>query len=55
MRKIIVVSTSSDSDSYGSRLAQHFTKGAKAAGMEVEIISLAGKTIETYDASKKML
>lgn len=37
MRKIIVVSTTSDSDSYGSRLAQHFTKGAKEAGMEVEI------------------
>ena len=55
MRKIIVVSTSSDSDSYGSRLAQHFTKGAKAAGMEVEIISLAGKTMEqAYEIGKRL-
>lgn len=55
MRKIIVVSTTSDSDSYGSRLAQHFTKGAKAAGMEVEIISLAGKTMEqAYEIGKRL-
>ena len=55
MRKIIVVSTSSDSDSYGSRLAQHFTKGANAAGMEVEIISLAGKTMEqAYEIGKRL-
>ena len=55
MRKIIVVSTSSDSDSYGSRLAQHFTKGAKAAGMEVEIISLAGKTMkQAYKTGKRL-
>ena len=55
MRKIIVVSSSSDSDSYGSRLAQHFTKGAKAAGMEVEIISLAGKTMEqAYEIGKRL-
>ena len=55
MRKIIVVSTSSDSDSYGNRLAQHFTKGAKAAGMEVEIISLADKTMEqAYEIGKRL-
>ena len=55
MRKIIIVTTSNDSDSYGSRLAQHFTKGAKAAGMEVEIISLGGKTMEeAYEIGKRL-
>ena len=55
MQKIIVVSTSNYSDSYGSRLAQHFTKGAKAAGMEVEIISLGGKTMEeAYEQGKRL-
>ena len=55
MRKVIIVSTSNDSDSYGSRLAQHFTKGAKAAGMEVEIISLGGKTMEeAYEIGKRL-
>lgn len=55
MRKIIVVSTTSDSDSYGSRLAQHFTNGAKAAGLEVEIISLGGKTMEeAYEIGKRL-
>ena len=53
MRKIIVVSTSSDSNL--AWLAQHFTKGAKAAGMEVEIISLAGKTMEqAYEIGKRL-
>lgn len=55
MHTIIVVSTSSDSDSYGSRLAQHFTKGAKAAGVEVKIISLGGKTMEeAYEIGKRL-
>ena len=55
MHKIIIVSTTSDSDSYGNRLAQHFTKGAKEAGMEVEIISLGGKTMEqAYEIGKRL-
>ena len=55
MHKIIVVSTSSDPDSYSSRLAQHFTKGAKDAGMEVEIISLGSKTMEqAYEIGKRL-
>ena len=55
MRKVIIVSTSNDSDSYGSRLAQHFTKGVKAAGVEVEIISLGGKTMEeAYEIGKRL-
>lgn len=55
MNKIIVVSATSDSDSYSSRLVQHFTKGTKAAGMEVEIISLGGKTMEeAYEIGKRM-
>ena len=54
MCNIIVVSTTSDSDSYSSRLAQHFIRGAKDAGMEVEIISLGGKTIEeAYEIGKR--
>ena len=54
MRKIIVVSTTSDADSYGHMLAQHFTQGAKAAGMEVELISLHGKTMkEAYELGKR--
>ena len=55
MQKIIVVSTSSDSDSYSCRLAQHFTRGAKDAGMDVEIISLGGKTMEeAYEIGKRL-
>ena len=55
MNKVIVISTSNDSDSYSSRLAQHFTKGAKEAGTEVETISLAGKTMEeAYEIAKKL-
>lgn len=55
MSKIIVVSTSNDSESYGSRLAQHFIKGVNAAGMDVEIISLGGKTMEAaYEIGKRL-
>ena len=55
MRKVIIVSTSNDSDSYGSRLAQHFTRGAKAVGAEVETISLGGKTMEeAYELGKRL-
>lgn len=54
MHTIIVVSTTSNSDSYSSRLAKHFIRGAKTAGMEVEIISLDGKTIEeAYEIGKR--
>ena len=34
--KIIVVSTSPESDTYGHELAQQFARGAKAAGLEVD-------------------
>ena len=55
MSKVIVISTNNEPDSYGSRLAQHFTKGAKEAGMEVETISLGGKTMEeAYEIGKRL-
>lgn len=55
MQKIIVVSTTSDNDSYGHALEQHFIKGSKAAGTEVEIISLCGKTLEeAYGIGKRL-
>ena len=55
MQKVIVISTNNDSDSYSSRLAQHFTKGAKEAGIEVDTFSLGGKTMEeAYEIGKKL-
>ena len=55
MLKVIVISTSNNSDSYSSKLAQHFTQGAKEAGMDVETISLGGKTMEeAYEIGKRM-
>lgn len=56
MRKIIVVSTSQDDQTYNSLLVQNFTKGAKSAGLEVEIVSLHGKTLEVaYELGKRMV
>lgn len=46
MSKIIVISTTHDSDAYSNQLAKYFAKGIKTTGHEVEIISLAGKTLE---------
>ena len=55
MLKVIVISTSNNSDSYSSKLAQHFTQGAKEAGMDVETISLGRKTMEeAYEIGKRM-
>lgn len=55
MSKVIVISTSNEPDSYSSRLAQHFTKGVKEAGMEVETIFLGGKTMEeAYETGKRL-
>ncbi len=55
MYKVIVISTSNDSDAYSNRLAKHFTKGAKEAGLEVENISLSGKTMEqAYEIGKRL-
>ena len=55
MLKVIVISTHNNSDSYSSKLAQHFTKGAKEAGIEVETISLGAKTMEeAYEIGKRL-
>lgn len=53
--KIIVVSTSPESDTYGHELAQQFARGAKAAGLEVEQLSLYGKTMEqAFELGKRL-
>ena len=46
MKKIIVISTSLRTGSNSDMLADQFIEGAKAAGHEVEKISLAGKDIK---------
>ena len=43
MKKVIVISTSLRTGSNSDMLADQFIEGAKAAGHEVEKISLAGK------------
>lgn len=45
MKKAVVISTSLRAGSNSDRLADRFIEGAKAAGNEVEKISLAGKSI----------
>ncbi len=46
MKKVIVISTSLRQGSNSDMLADKFAEGAKAAGHEVEKISLAGKNIQ---------
>ena len=47
MKKVVVViSTSLRPGSNSNRLAERFAEGAKAAGHEVELISLRGKEIK---------
>ena len=53
LQKILIYDN--NSDSYSSKLAQHFTKGAKEAGIEVETISLGAKTMEeAYEIGKRL-
>ena len=46
MKKVIVISTSLRRGSNSDMLADQFMEGAKAAGNEVEKISLVGKNIQ---------
>ena len=46
MKKVIVISTSLRNGSNSDMLADKFAEGAKAAGNDVEKISLAGKNIQ---------
>src|SRR5574344_2397544 len=46
MKKVIIISTSLRTGSNSDMLADQFIEGAKAAGHEVEKISLAGKDIK---------
>ena len=46
MKKVIVISTSLRKGSNSDMLADQFAEGAKAAGHEVEKISLVGKNIQ---------
>ena len=46
MKKVIVISTSLRHGSNSDMLAEKFVKGAKAAGNDVEKISLVGKNIQ---------
>ena len=46
MKKVIVISTSLRRGSNSDMLADQFAEGAKAAGNEVEKISLVGKNIQ---------
>jgi len=46
MKRVIVISTSLRKGSNSDMLADQFVKGAKAAGHEVEKISLVGKNIQ---------
>ena len=46
MKKVIVISTSLRNGSNSDVLADRFAAGAKAAGHDVEKISLAGKNIQ---------
>ncbi len=45
MKKIVIISTSLRPGSNSHALAERFAEGAKAAGNEVELISLRGKEI----------
>ena len=45
MKKVVVISTSMRAGSNSLVLAEKFAEGAKAAGNEVEFISLRGKDI----------
>ena len=44
-KKVLVISTSVRGNSNSEKLAEAFADGAKAAGNEVELISLKNKTI----------
>ena len=46
MKKVIVISTSLRTGSNSDMLADQFIEGAKAAGHELEKISLVGKDIK---------
>ena len=46
MKKVIVISTSLRAGSNSQALAEQFAEEAKAAGNEVEFISLRGKEIK---------
>ena len=46
MKKVIVISTSLRHGSNSDMLAEKFAEGAKAAGNDVEKISLVGKNIQ---------
>ena len=46
MKKVVVISTSLRPGSNSNALAEKFAEGAKAAGNEVELISLRGKEIK---------
>ena len=46
MKKVVVISTSLRHGSNSDMLADQFAKGAKAAGSEVEKISLVDKSIQ---------
>ena len=46
MKKVVVISTSLRPGSNSHALAEQFTEGAKAAGLEVELVSLRGKEIK---------
>ena len=50
MKKVIVISTSLRHGSNSDLLAEKFVEGAKAAGNEVEKISLVGKNIQFWQA-----
>ena len=45
MKKILIVSASPRKNSNSEALARAFAEGAKAAGNEVELVSLRGKTV----------
>lgn len=46
MKKVVVISTSLRAGSNSHSLAERFAEGAKAAGHEVELVSLRGKEIK---------
>ena len=46
MKKVVVISTSMRAGSNSQMLAEQFAEGAKAAGNQVEFISLKGKNIQ---------
>ena len=46
MKKVVILSTSLRPGSNSHMLAEQFAEGAKAAGHEVELISLRGKEIK---------